>query len=85
MMVFVQRWDLVDRPDWSEKIDGAQVGIYKGKYVAFDYALEIVERLQWEREWGKRSIFFNSRDWEDQTKSEQLREQLRNVRLGKVA
>ncbi len=85
MMVFVQRWDLFERPDWSDKIDGGQVGLYKGKYVAFDYALEMVERFQWEKEWGMHSTFFNSRDWEDQSKSKEVREHLRRLRLGIAA
>jgi hypothetical protein len=84
MMMFVKRWDLYNRPKWSKKIDGGQVGLYKGKYVAFDYALEMYERFEWEREWNQYSVFFNSRDWEDQTKNERIREYLRHQRIGKL-
>ena len=85
MMMKVKRDELYDRPEWAFKIDGYQVGIYKGRYVAYDYALEIPERFEWEKEWKKHSKFFNSPDWEKQTKSPQVRDYLRNMRLEKVA
>lgn len=80
MMVCVRRTGLYDRPAWCDKIDGAQVGIYLGRYVAFDYALEIPERFEWEKEWNKRSVFFNSPCWERYCGSVEVLERLRQMR-----
>lgn len=66
MMVFVKWWGMVERPKWADSIDGAQVGIYLNRYVAYDYALDIPERYEWEMEWNKRSCFFNSPEWQEQ-------------------
>ncbi len=46
---------------WVAHIEGWQVGKYRGKIVAYDYALDIPERRQWEKEWGVESDFFNTR------------------------
>jgi len=60
-------WDtVITRPKWVELIDGQQVGIYKERIVAYDYALDMTERFNWEREWKCESKFFNSLEWRDQ-------------------
>lgn len=43
-------------------VDNDQVGMYKGQLVAYDYALDIPERISWEQELGLRSTFFQM-DW----------------------
>lgn len=45
-------------PDWSQMIDQEQVGIYKKRFVCYDYALDIPERIEWEKEWGVPYSFF---------------------------
>lgn len=46
-------------PKWVKGMhDGWQVGTYKDRIVAYDYALEIAERTEWEDEWGFHSDFF---------------------------
>lgn len=47
-------------PNWATKIDCSQVGIYKERLVAYDYALELVERAAWEKEWKTTSRFFHA-------------------------
>lgn len=62
MMVTVDTGDkraYEDLPDWALKVDCSQVGIYKERLVAYDYALELVERAEWEKEWGTTSRFFH--------------------------
>jgi hypothetical protein len=51
------------RPDWSHLVDGHQLGRYKGRIVAYDYALDLVDRFQWEKEWGIKTSFFSSKRW----------------------
>lgn len=52
-----------NHPEWVKKMhDGYQVGYYKERVVAYDYALEIPERVQWEDEWGFHSDFFQ-KEW----------------------
>lgn len=51
------------RPDWSKFVDGHQLARYKGRVVAYDYALDLVDRFQWEKEWGIKTSFFNSEKW----------------------
>jgi hypothetical protein len=61
MMVKVEDgFGSVPVPDWSDMIDHDQVGVYKGRAVAYDAALDLHERLEWEKEWGVESIFFHS-------------------------
>ena|SRR5208282_1153937 len=43
--------------------DGRQLGLYKRRYVLYDYACEIPERHKWEKEWGVESEFFSERAW----------------------
>ncbi len=50
-------------PEWIEQIDGCQVGLYKRRVVAFDYALDLPERFGWEREWNEQSEYFNTEEW----------------------
>ena len=54
------------RPAWSKLIDGGQVGPYKERVVAYDFALDLTERFKWEREWKCESKFFNSQEWRNQ-------------------
>jgi hypothetical protein len=36
---------------WSQKVESHQVGKYHGRIVAYDYALNVSERMAWEEEW----------------------------------
>lgn len=49
-----------DLPLWTQQgdIGGDQIGLWKDKLMAYDYALEITERLAWEREFGWTNSFF---------------------------
>lgn len=61
MMVSIDLVSLAySRPDWVSKIEGWQVGKYRGRLVAYDYALSINERSDWEKEWGVESEWFNN-------------------------
>jgi hypothetical protein len=77
MMPFVDAWNYgADRfpPKWAEQLDNYQCGLYrgrvngirdpKGRVVAYDYALNVTERYQWERELKIRNSFFQ-RTWMD--------------------
>lgn len=63
MMVTVDsnKIDWNDLPPWANLIDCNQVGMYKGRMVAYDFALDVMEREEWEKEWGTSSMFFHSR------------------------
>lgn len=63
MMVKVEWRDMrdEDRAEWIRFIDSNQVGKYKGRVVAYDYALDVPERIQLEKDWGIESVFFHSR------------------------
>lgn len=52
MMVRVEKAPYEVLPAWAKKIDGAQVGYYRGKLVAYDYASDLAERFDWEEELG---------------------------------
>ena len=52
MMVHVKRVSYESAPDWAKSIDSHQAGTYKGRIVAYDYGLELLERDEWEKEWG---------------------------------
>lgn len=52
-------------PAWAEAVDNYQVGVYRGKVVAFDYALNLRERFKWEDEMNIKSEFFRSKEWEE--------------------
>ena len=63
MMVTIDHWNWdIDKPLWSSKIDSGQIGTYKGRAVAYDYALDNTERYQLEQEWNHFSVFFQE-DW----------------------
>lgn len=47
-------------PEWVEMVEGDQVGAYKGRVVAFDYALDLAERFAWENESDFKSDFFQT-------------------------
>lgn len=51
-------------PLWVSRVEGEQVGLYKGRVVAYDYALDLVERFGWEKEWRTCSQLFHSDEWE---------------------
>jgi hypothetical protein len=55
--------DILHKEDWTYRIEGGQVGMYREKVVAFDFALNIPERALWEREWGVRSTWFYDKGW----------------------
>ena len=47
-------------PAWTKNIlDGKQCGWKKNKLYVYDYAIEIVERYEWEKQWNVQSYFFN--------------------------
>ncbi len=50
-------------PHWGRLVDGGQYGPYKGRMVAYDYALDLTERFEWEKKWKRTSHFFNSKNW----------------------
>jgi hypothetical protein len=56
---FFNHSDDAGAPDWMKQIEGWQIGLYRGKMVAYDFALDIDERVAWEEEWGLRSEYFN--------------------------
>jgi hypothetical protein len=62
MMVTIEKLNAWDHPLWAKKIDGQQVGSYKGKTVAYDYALDVTERHIWEEEWKVMSEYFRD-EW----------------------
>jgi hypothetical protein len=47
-------------PGWVDAIEKNQVGFYKGRVVAYDYAIDIVERHAWERALNIESDFFKN-------------------------
>jgi hypothetical protein len=53
MMVKVDKPGMWNRnncvPDWVYHVDSVQAGIYKNRIVAYDYSLDIPERIQWEK------------------------------------
>lgn len=53
-------------PKWFKdaKTDGRQAGLYKRRYVLYDYACEMKERWEWEYSWGIESEFFSENNWE---------------------
>lgn len=57
MMVRVKTTGLL-YPDWANKVDNCQVGEYRGRVVAYDYALNITERLSWEKELNIEGSYF---------------------------
>lgn len=61
MMVSVdsENVDYGSLPAWARQIDCSQVGMYKGNLVAYDFALDVMEREQWEKDWGTSSKFFH--------------------------
>lgn len=69
MMAWVDTYNW-SSPPWKRQIggkptlDGDQVGIYKGRVVAYDFGLDLTERLGWEQELGITDSFFQ-REWKD--------------------
>lgn len=49
-------------PEWVEMVDADQVGIFKKRLVAYDYALDLQERYAWEIESNLKSDFFQG-EW----------------------
>jgi hypothetical protein len=65
MMRSIDFWDFKDnKPDWARQVDSQQVGLYRGKAVAYDYALDNTERAYLEEQWGQESVFFQA-EWLD--------------------
>lgn len=50
----------VEKPEWVETLDQEQAGLYKGQWVAYDYAINLVERHAWERALNIESEFFKT-------------------------
>ena len=66
MMVTVDRYagyEVLHQEEWSRKIEGGQVGLYRGRVLAFDFALNIPERAEWEDKWGIKSEWFYFHGW----------------------
>jgi hypothetical protein len=66
MMVVVDRdvtYGVLHKEDWTYKIEGGQVGLYRGQIVAFDFALNIPERSDWEEQSGLKSEWFYRNGW----------------------
>lgn len=61
-----------ERPPWFSNLLDRQFGLYRNKYITYDYAFEITERPEIERDLGVRSEFFNSNLW--QSYRQQLKE-----------
>ncbi len=53
-----QRWS---SGHWSKNVDNYQVGKYHGRIVAYDYALNVSERMDLEEEWGVHGHVFRNR------------------------
>ena len=47
-------------PEWVEMVEGDQVGMYRGRVVAYDYALDLQERYAWEKESLIKSDYFQN-------------------------
>jgi hypothetical protein len=47
-------------PDWVKMVDADQVGMYKGRVVAYDFALDLEERYKWEQESLLKSDYFQT-------------------------
>lgn len=64
MMVAVETYvDTTSReapeyPVWGMRVEGEQVGLYRGKWIAYDYAWDVTERFKWEEEWKVKSGHF---------------------------
>lgn len=71
LMMPKMTFDYLDKvPAWANKIDGGQVAKYCGmngketpRFVAYDFALSVAERAQWEDEMGVCSEFYGSSSW----------------------
>lgn len=59
MAVDTDYGEFSDLPGWARSVDCSQVGFYKERLVAYDYALDVLEREEWEKEWGTASKFFH--------------------------
>lgn len=61
MMVKVKtKFSRKKTPSWAQMIDNEQIGIYKKRFVCYDYALDIPDRLTWEKEWNITDTFFQT-------------------------
>ncbi len=58
MMVAIEHLAYDDKPHWSSTIDCNQVGRYKDRVVAYDFALDLSERHKWEKELSIEPGFF---------------------------
>ena len=64
LMVFVRAIRDCEYPSWAEEVEGEQIGFYKNRPVAFDYALDLAERYAWEQESVLKSIYYDN-EWKD--------------------
>lgn len=62
MMDLCSQADRLLVPLWVDDLDTNQAGIYKGRWVAYDYALDLTERIIWEEEMGLHSEYFHE-EW----------------------
>lgn len=53
-----ERWS---HGHWSSKVEGNQIGKYRNRMVAYDYALNVSERLTLEEAWGVHGYVFRRR------------------------
>lgn len=66
MMVLVDRGfrdsgiDIKSHREWIEQIDSEQVGVRAGRLVAYDYAIDLFERIEWEKELGLKTSWFQT-------------------------
>ena len=49
-----------DDADWVCQIDSEQVGMHAGRLVAYDYAIDLFERIEWEKELGLKTSWFQT-------------------------
>ena len=47
-------------PEWVEMVEGYQVGMHRGRVVAYDFALDLEERYAWEKESLLKSDYFQN-------------------------
>jgi len=51
-------------PEWSKMVDNDQVGMRNNRVIAYDYALDLEERYEWEQELLIKSDFFQT-NWKN--------------------
>lgn len=51
-------YDTGNLPSWVDSVDREQVGFRNGRVMAFDYAIDLQERLKWEMDLKIKNTFF---------------------------